>query len=569
MKKQYKNEYGFSTVILIIIGGLLTAIAGTGGYFLSKKFNAPQSVNQQQIKQQEKPAPSAPATDASQKSITEIASLPENQNTADQIIWNDPQEITPGLDIIIGGNGQDTDSAENANFIHAAAKDYKIGKFVNGKYKNGEIILTLIPFEGPCFDNCNDPYYFIRQNNKIIVLGDNPYQIHSSKLIIEQDKHYKLPLLDAPQYIYGLASNQILKFQKKRNEFFSEENTKKAFVHKIMGDVYFGNDNGFHVKDFDGLDIIYTLEIDFVGKDNIPAITWSGNSQNKNEYAYTDIAGCGSSNYVSVITDKIFDNIKIDPFNDFTTSGKNTNGDTIYEFKDKNHPALKYFHDKLYYGDPKMPYEEFLANHPVFFWKDPFDRLIKFQNNKFIPAAECGKPVIYLYPEKPERVSVKVEPVGGMTYSDPSYENGWVVDADTNSNLIEISSGKIYPYLFWEGRGGIYEQPKKGFVIEKENIHNFLIEKLAKLGLNQKETADFMEFWEPRMQGSPYYFVTFLGNQAMDQLAPITINPKPDTIIRILMDFTPLEKPIEVEGYEIKTPKRKGFTVIEWGGVIR
>jgi hypothetical protein len=35
------------------------------------------------------------------------------------------------------------------------------------------------------------------------------------------------------------------------------------------------------------------------------------------------------------------------------------------------------------------------------------------------------------------------------------------------------------------------------------------------------------------------------------------------------MDFKPLDKPIAVKGYTIKTPKRQGFTVVEWGGVLR
>ncbi|MDD5051065.1 MAG: hypothetical protein PHV93_05025, partial [Candidatus Pacebacteria bacterium] len=89
------------------------------------------------------------------------------------------------------------------------------------------------------------------------------------------------------------------------------------------------------------------------------------------------------------------------------------------------------------------------------------------------------------------------------------------------------------------------------------------------LGLNDKERADFIEFWEPRMTGAPYFFVTFLGTQAMNKLAPLTITPKPDTIIRVLMDFTPLQKPIEVSSLVIHTPVRKGFTVFEWGGVLR
>jgi hypothetical protein len=92
---------------------------------------------------------------------------------------------------------------------------------------------------------------------------------------------------------------------------------------------------------------------------------------------------------------------------------------------------------------------------------------------------------------------------------------------------------------------------------------------LHQLGLNAQETADFMEFWYPKMQRSPYYFITFLGNSAMDELAPLTISPKPDTIIRVLMDFVPLDKPIQVQGFKIRTPERKGFTVVEWGGVLK
>ena len=71
------------------------------------------------------------------------------------------------------------------------------------------------------------------------------------------------------------------------------------------------------------------------------------------------------------------------------------------------------------------------------------------------------------------------------------------------------------------------------------------------------------------MKDSPYYFVTFLGNREMNQIAPLIINPKPDTVIRVLMDFTPLTSPINVKEYEILTQKRNGFTVVEWGGVLR
>jgi hypothetical protein len=260
---------------------------------------------------------------------------------------------------------------------------------------------------------------------------------------------------------------------------------------------------------------------------------------------------------------------------DLKLVGKNKWGDDIYELKDTNSSLLKTYYDNYkntFYnedGDSPILYKEFLANHPMFFWKTRYGQFVKFENTAYAMAAECGKPVIYLYPEETTKVSVKVNPVGGMTYSDPEYNNGWNVVSDTVSNIKDLITGKTYPYLFWEGRGGIYAQPKTGFVVSKGEVHNFLNEKLSKYGLNGKEIADFQEFWEPRMKASPYYFVTFLGNSSMDVLAPLDIEPKPDTIIRVLMDFSPLEKPIKVEGYEINTPVREGFTVVEWGGVIR
>ncbi len=177
--------------------------------------------------------------------------------------------------------------------------------------------------------------------------------------------------------------------------------------------------------------------------------------------------------------------------------------------------------------------------------------------------------MICFYPEKTTNVSVKIVPEGGLTKTEPNYGNGWNVLANPDGQLTDLDTGNIYPYLFWEGRGGIYTTPEKRFLISSKDIHNFLVKKLTKLCLNQKEQKDFIDFWEPRMTGAPYFFVTFLGNKEMDTIAPLTIIPKPDSVIRILMDFLPLQKPISVEGYEIKTPNRDGFTVVEWGGVLR
>jgi hypothetical protein len=48
---------------------------------------------------------------------------------------------------------------------------------------------------------------------------------------------------------------------------------------------------------------------------------------------------------------------------------------------------------------------------------------------------------------------------------------------------------------------------------------------------------------------------------------PLEITPNPDTIIRILMEFKSIDKPIDVKEQELVTPERIGFTAVEWGGV--
>ena len=391
------------------------------------------------------------------------------------------------------------------------------------------------------------------------------------------DKDYIISSLEFPELFIGPNSRQVLTLHQGVNVIFDSENLKKVFTDKNLGDVYTTANysssnvdvfsrNGFYIKAKDGAVRVYSLKADFVAENNVPEITWNNGTKNTGGYTFTDVTGCGSSNYISVVSKNV-----INISNDLKAAGRNSMGDIIYEFKDVNHKVLKDYYEKIkdWSASDGISYEEFAKGHSLFFWIDPFDRLVKFESNKFVSPAECAKPVIYLYPEKASEISVKVEPKGGMSYSDPDYNNGWIVKSDSFSNLTDLSSGKSYPYLFWEGRGGIYEQPQKGFTVAKENVHNFLVEKLGKLGLNEKEIADFVEFWEPKMNEAPYYFVTFLGNREMNQIAPLDITPKPDTVIRVLMDFSPLNEKVDFEGFEIKTPERKGFTIVEWGGVLR
>ena len=579
-----KTSAGIAPLAVIIIAALAVILGGAGGYFLYNKTNisvpAPQSTaptdKQNEITKEKPitentPAPSSTTSSLPEESVVATLSkdiIPQSPALStviseDQIIWNPPQEIS-NLDLF----------SKNVEEGYASYDYYKVGSIINGEYKGGDFILIKETPYGPNFGD-----YFsrgIKTGEKFVFL--KKYSDYFPENTENNTSELTVNSLEFPQILNGPKSRQTLEIDKSMNYLFDEfgqKGLRTAFHDEKYGDVYTDSDsnidergwniyNGFFIKSPDGTVVTYKLKVDFIGEDRVPDIVWNNGLKNTDQYEFTQMSGCGSRDFAYVVATNSLNIEK-----DLLPSGVTKMGDVIYELKDPNHTMLKEIYSYVPFGEETISYDEFVRTRPFFFWVDSFGRLIKFESNKFIPPAECGKPVIYLYPEKTEKISVKIKPKGGMTFSEPEYRDGWNVIADPSGNLTETKSGANYPYLFWEGRGSIYLQPKKGFVVAQDSIHAFLIEKLSQAGLNQKEIGDFLYFWEPKMREAPYYFVTFLGTRVMNEIAPLDISPEPDTVIRVLMDFSPLQETIDVEEYEIKTPERKGFTVIEWGGVLR
>lgn len=492
---------------------------------------------------------------------------PVNQEVS--ISWSEPK--------LAGDLGLFARSKFSADDGLTAINYYYVGDVTSGNYSGGRVVLSLLTFETMGVYNAavrfiekDGQYTFIKNSSDDYAKG-----LESN---VNIDFNWAIPGLVPPKNITGPGAKQILeKVEFTNPQLFKSNKLKVVFTDPTYGQVYttagYPTDFadlydrfGYYLKSLDGLVVVYQLKPNFFNDQFVPDITWSDGSKNSTPYNYTQHTGCGSANFSSVISPTVVRDT------DLVQIGKNSFDEPIYAFKDNNYDMLQRFYtdNKEYLKTQKIStYPDFIAIRPIVFWRDSFGRLIRFENTKVLPMAECGKPVIYLYPQQTTDVSVKLDPQGGFSYTEPIYNDGWNVTAKPDGKLTNTADGKAYPYLFWEGRGGIYESPKKGFVVAQKDVHQFLITKLAKLGLNTQETADFMEFWEPKMQNSPYYFVGFSGNAIMNQLAPLNISPKPDTVIRILMDFQPLAKPIKVQGYDIKTPQRQGFTVVEWGGVLR
>lgn len=176
------------------------------------------------------------------------------------------------------------------------------------------------------------------------------------------------------------------------------------------------------------------------------------------------------------------------------------------------------------------------------------------------------KPVIYLYPEEREKVSVSLELKGKLTQTMPTYQNGWDVTADSDGTLTD-ATGTKYPYLFWEADCKLDYDMSRGFCVPGEDTEEFLSEKLCYMGLNEREVADFMEFWLPYMKSNPYNKICFQTSVYTENVK-LNVSPKPDSMLRVYMVYQPLERYVELEKQVLEPFERDGFSVIEWGGAI-
>ena len=177
------------------------------------------------------------------------------------------------------------------------------------------------------------------------------------------------------------------------------------------------------------------------------------------------------------------------------------------------------------------------------------------------------KPLIYIYPEEEIEVTIKLGRPELLTTTYPKYNNEWKVIAKPNGDLID-ENGITYYGLYWEGLNNIKTNFKDGFVVEKEKLIPFLEEKLKVLGLNERERNEFIIYWLPLLEKNQYNLIRFESLETINQEMPLDINPKPESIIRVLMEYKSINKKINVPKQELKSPNRKGYTIVEWGGTF-
>lgn len=180
----------------------------------------------------------------------------------------------------------------------------------------------------------------------------------------------------------------------------------------------------------------------------------------------------------------------------------------------------------------------------------------------------AAKPIIYFYPEKTTNITVELGYPENTTHTYPKYNKPWQVQAEPNGDLTDLKTGRHYYALYWEGKNTVSSSsPKEGFIVAGTDTISFLEEKLNQLGLNERESEEFIIYWLPKLESVKYNFIRFQTLDEQNKNMPLNITPKPQTLIRVMMEYKNLDKPIQVKEQVLPSkPQRNGFTVVEWGG---
>src|SRR5437867_3033892 len=539
------------------------------------------------------PAPPPPAQAAT--------FTPASNDTTAASGWDSPEAVRlSGVRYSAPARAFGVLGVTSSDYFDSIGPGYKIGTFVDGKYRGADLVSAERRNDEPCKgEGCDETAYlrFVRNGKDLVFLRQNSdggeyfdrnkatWQLwagafSTAGLSLLSDSLFAVrAFLAADTMLHGSETFRAV------SRRCSGDSLKVAFRHPVFQQVRFDGQL-FHVRRPDGS----CLTFEYVPYFSEKEIVWDSPPKEPNRSGYSWKKGYEYAN-LEVRYDPFVpaDVVQID--RDATVVGHTQRGEPVYELKDPNHPLLKAFYQDYltdyeqvveqarrhgYRDDaasgiqpPRRGYEQFLAARPIFLWRDPFGRLMRFTNNDFLPIY-LAEPIIYLYPTTALEVHVEAKPLHAIKASIPAYRFGWDVVALPSGRLTGVTDRKTYAYLFWEGLSAISPMRQEGFVIPREQVARFLERMLPRLGLNERESEDFRDAWLPRFHHAPYYFITFLSRETIDRLAPLVVTPKPDAVIRVLMDFRPLRARESVQAPNLPTPpERRGFTVVEWGGILR
>lgn len=192
---------------------------------------------------------------------------------------------------------------------------------------------------------------------------------------------------------------------------------------------------------------------------------------------------------------------------------------------------------------------------------------------RFVKSEEdCGniayKPMIYIYPEQDMDLTIRLGRPELLTSTYPKYENSWNVHVSKDSTIYDYATERDYYGLYWEAVDSTELDMTTGFVVKGEDTISFLEDKLAYLGLNEREINEFIVYWINRLENNNYNYIYFRTSDEINHYMPLYFSQTPDSVIRVFVDFKPLDKKIKVKRQKLVSQKRRGFSIVEWGATF-
>ncbi len=140
-------------------------------------------------------------------------------------------------------------------------------------------------------------------------------------------------------------------------------------------------------------------------------------------------------------------------------------------------------------------------------------------------------------------------------------KNGWLVDNDSPSPL------------FYELGLTQVELSRAGMNFQsKEALEKFLTtgDFFDRLGFTALEKNNSLGYLLPRLPESPHYYLTILDSGSVSQLSSMSVDPRPETLVRRYFAVYPTQVPVHASG-ELDYPglvSDVGFTVRDYGEII-
>ncbi len=546
--KELPKKKNKTTMILVIVIVLLVAVIVSGFFYMQNSQSKKDSEKKNEVEDKDNGNDVVDETDdkKDEEKITDKAD--EVKDPYKVVSWDGKTLYSPAFDYY------KTNEVEGAVFTKHATLN------------NGAIIVE----SAYQFFSYAEDYFIVFPDGEVRLLKD--YSIITSDSLsskVKVDSSIKIPEM-FPENDITYKGN-ILVFVEHGRGYAGIKEDKLTKVGTLSyGDLYEERaDVGvgyysrrFFVKTKNGVYHRFDLKnADIYNDDRTINVNWDDNS-NKTITWEMPMSNCGINGerlHIVFTPDK---GVKVGT----------ANGKPLYQLKDET--LLKVLYDEYYSpgdyeGAHNLSFAEFKTKFTSVVYQDPLGDYVVLENDKYSHAGECGKPVIYLYPEKAMNVDVQV--FADVTVSDPFYPlGGWKnVLALPNGNL--IYKARLYTSLFWEGIGhGSYPDIRNvGKVVLQKDLIKTIEEDLGAQGLNEREINDFLEFWKDHLPTAPYVKLSWFTTEEMNILAPLRVNPNPTTVIRVFLDAKGLDTPITLTPQTFTKPERVGFTLVEWGGLLR